>query len=150
MDNKNLNVSCDSDFFTRFQCPYCNSEFKIENSFFINEEVVYNICCPYCGITNKIEEFMTEENLKEFQSELENMAIEVIEELFEKTLNNAFKGSKFITFEKKKNTFKKKKVDKAVTPDDMHEINIKCCDINIKIDSYRKEAFCIKCGESNE
>lgn len=140
---KDVALACDDDFFTLFECPYCNRKFKISNGFCMDEEFL-KIYCPYCGMYDEINGFIDEENYNELKDELHNMVIDYINKNLIKSLKNSYKGSKGIKI--KANNLKHKTIRKAIQANDMYEIKSKCCSVKVKLDGVKHECYCVKCG----
>jgi len=97
MDNLNIefNIPCDLEGYAAFECPFCETEFKLLGSDFQNAEYTYDdLFCPYCGLTDKRDTFYTKGQIAHAQRLCENYMIKQVNNIFgkmEKGMNKNIK-----------------------------------------------------------
>ena len=54
-ENFTITIQGDSEGYVTFECPYCNSEFKLQAGEYQNDEgnLLKNCFCPYCGLAKR-------------------------------------------------------------------------------------------------
>ncbi|MBB6629985.1 hypothetical protein [Clostridium algidicarnis] len=53
--NFDITIEGDSERYVAFECPFCESEFKLNASEFQDQDnVIAELFCPYCGLTDKV------------------------------------------------------------------------------------------------
>ena len=55
-----IDVSTDDDGFLTIQCPFCSDRFKLTAQDFEREDII-DLFCPYCGLKDEPDSFITEE-----------------------------------------------------------------------------------------
>lgn len=76
-------IEGDSEGFVTFECPFCESEFKLQADEFENEDNVFTeLYCPYCGLVNEINTFYTKETIEHAKSIAYNYMIDEINRTF--------------------------------------------------------------------
>ena len=114
-------LEADEDGLVTLQCDRCKSRFKMDCTYLNDELEDKEICCPVCGISEKLNTFWLEEVIEEAKK----MAMVEVEQM----IADAFKGinSKFI----KVKTTPVQRVDTNVTfknkDYDMHQVKVNCC-----------------------
>ena len=59
-----ISIPCDTDGYLAFECPFCETEFKLLGSDFQKEEQPFDdLFCPYCGLTDKRDSFFTKDQV---------------------------------------------------------------------------------------
>jgi hydrogenase maturation factor HypF (carbamoyltransferase family) len=124
------------------QCDRCKSRFKMECSY-LNDELEDNeICCPICGISEKLNTFLPKEVIEEAQK----IAIAEAERMFVE----AFKGVKSKHIKIKTKSVQRVDTDIAIKNKDydMLQVKVNCCDKTIGLMSSDITAgfYCPYCG----
>ena len=72
-------ISSDSDGYVGFECPFCQVGFKLlANEVQNNEEFHHELFCPYCGLTDKSNNFYIREVSEHIHALAENYMNELI------------------------------------------------------------------------
>lgn len=88
----NIELPTDSRGYLPRQCPHCNQRFSIHGETY--EEGHYlNLRCPYCGMIEEFDKFLTEEQAEYSQAIAQNEAREMAAKQLEDALGNVFDGS---------------------------------------------------------
>lgn len=143
-----INIPTDSDGFISLQCPFCKDKFKLTSQDFQSDELTY-IFCPYCGLQDKLNNFITDEVREQIKIIAMNEAKSMI--------NNSFKRLQRKT---KSNTFLSLKLNKSLKMeqenilfeiDSLEIAQLNCCKLTIKVDSLAKLSgiYCPLCGLFN-
>lgn len=136
-------IPVDEDGFVTLKCPFCAKHFKITGTD-ANDQDIYEMFCPYCGLVTEPSEFLTDE-VKEkalrlalnYRNDILNNFMDDIEKLF--------KGSDMITFEKGKG-FEMNSPKTIIETENMDTYKMSCCDREIKVISIDNELYCPFCG----
>ncbi|MDY3207274.1 hypothetical protein [Clostridium baratii] len=84
-----ISIEGDSEGYVTFECPFCESEFKLNASEFQNEDNIFTeLFCPYCGLTDKVNTFYSKEVVEQAEAIAYNYMIEQVNKAF-----NNFKRS---------------------------------------------------------
>ena len=84
-----INIEGDSEGYVTFECPFCESEFKLNASEFQDEDNVFTeLFCPYCGLIDKVNAFYSKEVVEQAEAIAYNYMIEQVNKAF-----NDFKRS---------------------------------------------------------
>ena len=135
-------LEADEDGLVTLQCDRCKSRFKMDCKYLNDELMDKEICCPVCGISEKLNTFWPEEVIEEAKK----MALVEAEQM----IADALKGinSKYI---KVKST-PVQRVDTNVSfknkDYDMQQINVNCCNKKIALMTSDITAgfYCPYCG----
>lgn len=140
-------IDSDKNGFITFECPFCESEFKLRADEIQNEKVpILKLYCPYCGLNHEKDHFYTKEVVKHVKSLAMNYMIGEINKTFSK-LSKDLDKNKFIKMTHK--PLKKINV-KDITENETSEEIFKCklCDKHMKV-LYCigvSKIFCSYCG----
>lgn len=74
------------------QCPHCEQRFSIHGETY-EEEHYLNLRCPYCGMIEEFDGFLTEEQAEYSQVTSQNEAIEMAAREVEDAIKDAFGSS---------------------------------------------------------
>lgn len=87
-------IQGDSEGYVTFECPFCGSEFKLQAGEYQDEEVPFqDLFCPYCGLTNEKNSFLSRDVLEQVEALAHNYMVEEINRLFGK-MAKAINGQK--------------------------------------------------------
>lgn len=135
-------LKADENGLVTLQCDRCKSRFKMECSYLNDEHVDNEICCPICGISEKLNTFWPEEVIEEAQK----IAIAEAERMFAE----AFKGIKSKHIKIKTKPVQRVDTDIAIKNKDydMLQVRVNCCDKTIGLMSSDITAgfYCPYCG----
>lgn len=77
--------SGDSEGYVTFECPYCNSEFKLQAGEYQNDDEPFEeLFCPYCGLAKEKNEFLSAEVIEQAQAIAYNYMVEELKKTFKK------------------------------------------------------------------
>lgn len=135
-------LEADGEGLVTLQCDRCKSRFKME-CLYLNDELENNeICCPICGISEKLNSFWPEEVIEEAQK----IAIVEAEKMFEEAL----RGIKSKHIKIKTRTVQRIDTDIAIKNKDydMLQVKVNCCGKTIGLMSSDITAgfYCPYCG----
>ncbi|MBU3811603.1 MAG: hypothetical protein H9893_08145 [Candidatus Niameybacter stercoravium] len=146
--NIKLEIQGDSEGYVTFECPFCESEFKLKVSEYQNdEEDILELCCPYCGLIADTQEFYTKEVIEEAKARAYNAFVEKLNKSFtgmaKKINKNRFVDMKVKPLKK----FNYKEIKEMDTVEEIfecsnckkHEKILYCAGVS--------KAFCAYCGE---
>lgn len=139
-----IDVPSDDDGFITLQCPFCMGDFKLTTEDFQSDDVI-NIFCPYCGLQNEGNEYLTDEILEQAQIIAQNYVNSTIND-FMSGLEKSFRGNKHISFKAGK---KLKMEDNKVLfeKEEMDMITPSCCKRPVKTKLLESGAvYCPFCG----
>lgn len=135
-------LEADEEGLVTLQCDRCKSRFKMECSYLNNELEENDICCPICGISEKLNTFWPEEVIEEAKK----IAIAEAERMFVEALKGI--KSKHIKIETK--PVQRVDTDIAIKNKDydMLRVRVNCCDKIIALTSSDVTAgfYCPYCG----
>ena len=134
--NLELKIEGDSEGYITFECPFCESQFKLKASEVQDDEnIFYDLFCPYCGLVDKIDHFYTKEFIEKAKIIIENYVREQINNSFKQVSQNMNK-CKYITMNFK--PLKKVSLPYLKEHDTVEEI-FECPDCK----NHEKILFCI-------
>lgn len=136
-------IPTDDDGFVTLKCPFCAKHFKIAGAD-ANDEDIYELFCPYCGLVTEPNEFLTDEVKEKAERIIENYRNELINK-FMKDIERSFKGSKGMTFKKGKD-LKMNEPKTIIEAEDMNLYKLNCCDREIKAVLIDDNIYCPFCG----
>lgn len=146
--NFEIKVEGDSDGYISFECPHCDSDFKLNADEFQTDNPVYSeMYCPYCGLNDEPSKFYTDEVMEQMQTIATNYMYEEINKAFGKMSKNLNKNN-FIKMTHK--PLKKLNVKDLKTEDGVEEIfECKNCGNHVKVlyCAGASKVFCSYCGE---
>lgn len=140
-------IQGDSEGYIMFECPYCDSEFKLNAAEFESEENEFHeLFCPYCGLAGDIQSFYADEVIEKAKEMATNYMIEELNKTFG-NMSKSISQNKYI-----KMTFKPlKKVNvRELSVIDSVEEAFKCntCDNHVKVlySAGVSKVYCPYCG----
>lgn len=142
---KGVEMPVDKDGYFRRSCPYCNTEFKIKKEDWETIQSENEYWCPYCGETAGHDAWWTQEQLDLARNVAKNIAVDIINKDFIKSLQNMHNPSAGIHV----TTRELEHGNELINPDinDMTVISLPCCNKSLKIvDDWDKPVFCFYCG----
>lgn len=141
-----IGIPTDEEGFFTFQCSFCSEHFMLDSEEF-QDDCVIEIFCPYCGLKDKTNGFLTDEIEEHMQQVAINMGNEILND-WAKGLEKQFKNNKNITFK----TGKKLPVNEPKTlyekENIMELVFFDCCNHKAKTKNmgiYGK-LYCPYCG----
>lgn len=142
-----IKIQGDSEGYVTFECPFCDSEFKLKADEFQSEDNVFaELYCPYCGLVNEISEFYSKEVMEKAKVIAQNYMAEEINKMFGNMKRN-MDSSNFIKVEYKE---LKKINSKELRDKDTVEEIIECpiCNNHEKVlyCAGVSKVFCSYCG----
>ena len=136
-------IPVDEDGFVTLKCPFCAKHFKITGTD-ANDEDLYELFCPYCGLITEPSEFLTDEVKEKALKLEENYVYEMLNDFMD-NLERSFKSNKMITFDKGKK-FEMNSPKVIIETDSMETYKMPCCEREIKVISIDDEFYCPFCG----
>ena len=138
MDNLEftLKVPVDSQGFIEYECPHCESIFRLDKNLFSDSGNYIQLWCPYCGLSSPIEKFYTSDVVEYSRVLAEEIALESLEKSFKKNGLFQFKSSS------KKKTIRELKLH--IDIDLLKTCN--SCNENYKIKTGSAVSYCPYCG----
>lgn len=122
-------IPTDSDGYYSLECPFCDDTFKLPANDWDKDEV-YELFCPYCGLVDDKNTFVPQQIIEHSKDIAANYLKEMVNKSFKKTKRN-LRGSN-LKFEYK--PLKKETPGYLLENDDeLHEINLVCCNKSIKV-----------------
>ena len=142
-------IQGDSDGYVIFECPFCESEFKLQAGEYQSEQnPVLDLFCPYCGLTSSKDDFYSKEVIEQIQNIAQNYMVEMINKSFgkmAKSINRSGKGIIKMEFR----PLDKIHVKNIETEDAVEdEFECSCCGNHVKV-LYcigKSKIFCGYCG----
>ncbi|NPV54883.1 MAG: hypothetical protein HPY71_15435 [Firmicutes bacterium] len=140
-----ISIPNDQDGFISFQCPFCKQYFKL-----LSDEVqaddVFELFCPYCGLTAESGEFLTDDIKEQVMKLAKNRLSELINKLGD-DMEKIFRNSQYITFKKGKKleTGESQPIAEIIGLD---VISLVCCHRKVKVAGrdLASGIFCPYCG----
>ena len=84
-----IKIQGDCEGYVTFECPFCESEFKLRADEFQDDENTFTeLYCPYCGLTDKINTFYTKDVIDQAEAIATNYMFEEINKAFGKMAKN--------------------------------------------------------------
>lgn len=143
-----IKVEGDSDGYISFECPYCESDFKLKIGEFQADDSKYSeMYCPYCGLNGEQSKFYSNDVIEQMQTIAINYMYEEINKAFDK-MKKKFNKSNFVKMSHK--PLKKLNVKNLKTKDSVEEIfECKNCGNHVKVlyCAGVSKVFCSYCGE---
>lgn len=148
MEELSFMIQGDSEGYVTFECPFCHSEFKLQAGEFQDDDnPVYDLWCPYCGLTADKNNFLSQEVKAKAEEMAYNYMVEEINKAFGKMARNINRSKGII-----KMTYKplKKMHGKDIVEKDTVEtpFECSCCNRHTKIlyGIGKACAYCAYCG----
>lgn len=143
-----IKIQGDSEGYVTFECPFCNSEFKLQAGEYQNEDEPFEeLFCPYCGLVKEKDQFLSSEVIEQAQAIAYNHLVEELNSCFKKMQKSINKSKGLIKMDYKplKKVVTKELKDKDTTET---EFACSCCSRRTKV-LYCAGAsivFCPYCG----
>ncbi|QQZ58909.1 hypothetical protein JI735_19450 [Paenibacillus sonchi] len=146
--NLSFSIQGDSEGFVTLECPFCNSEFKVNAGEFQNDnKPVFDLFCPYCGLTSEKNNFYTRETIEKIQALVTNYAIEQLNEAFGKMACRINSRNSVIKMDFK--PLKAANIKELKDRDTTEEIfSCGCCENHVKVHYCAgvSKVYCPYCG----
>ena len=147
-ENFTITIQGDSDGYVTFECPYCDSEFKLQAGEYQNDDEPFiELFCPYCGLAKEKNEFLSSAVIEQAKAMAYNYMAEKLNKSFGKMQRSANHSKGLIKMDfkplKKVATKELKDKDTAET-----EFICPCCDRRVKAlyCAGAAKIFCPYCG----
>lgn len=142
-----ISIEGDSEGYVTFECPFCESEFKLNASEFQDEDNVFSdLFCPYCGLTDKVNTFYSKEAIEQAKTIAYNHMMEQINKAFN-DFKRSYKRNKYIKVDFKE--LKKVNLKELKDKDTTEEIfSCPMCENHVRV-LYCvgvSKVFCAYCG----
>lgn len=148
MDTISFMIQGDNEGYITFECPFCDSEFKLQAGEYQNsEEPVEELFCPYCGLSKSKDDFLSSEVIEQVQALMYNYAIEELNKAFGKLKSSINKSKGLIKMKYK--SLKKIAIKELKEKDTVEtEFKCTCCERCVKVlyCSGVSKVFCSYCG----
>lgn len=85
MDNVTFQIRLegDSEGYVTFECPFCESEFKLQAGEFKSEDNIFlELYCPYCGLIDDVKSFYSKEVAEQVKVLAQNYITEELNKVF--------------------------------------------------------------------
>ncbi|MGO4732135.1 hypothetical protein [Paenibacillus sp. 2KB_22] len=142
-------IQGDSEGFLALECPFCESEFKVNAGEFQSEdEPISNLFCPYCGLTKDKSDFYTKETVEQVEALATNYLYEQLNKAFGNMAKKINRGNKSVIKMSYK-PLKKINVQELKNKDTVEEIFVcSCCEKQEKVLflSGVSKIYCTYCG----
>ena len=142
-------IQGDSEGFVTFECPFCNSEFKLQAGEYQDEDFpVEDLFCPYCGLTREKSTFLSDDVIEQAQALAYNYMVEQLNNSFKKmsrSINKSGHGIVKMTYKPLRKVGTKDLKDKDTVE---AEFKCSCCEHRVKV-LYcvgASKIFCPYCG----
>ena len=149
-ENFTLSIQGDSEGYVTFECPYCNSEFKLQAGEYQNDDEPFEgLFCPYCGLAKEKNEFLSSEVIEQARAIAYNYMVEELNKTFKK-MQRSLNHSKGLIKIKMDYKPLKKVATKELKDKDTTETEFKCscCGRRVKVlyCAGAAKVFCPYCG----
>lgn len=141
-------IQGDCEGYVTFECPYCNSEFKLQAGEYQDEENPFlELYCPYCGLSKEPSYFYSEEVMEKVSALAHNYLIEQLNSSFGNMQRSINRSGGLIKMDfkplKKVSVKEIKEKDSAET-----EFKCSCCNRSVKAlyCAGSSKIFCPYCG----
>ncbi|MDM0742961.1 hypothetical protein QTH94_11440 [Clostridium perfringens] len=145
--NFEIKIDGDSEGYVTFECPFCESEFKLNASEFQNDDNIFTeLFCPYCGLTDGINNFYSKEVIEQAKAIAYNYMMEQINQRFS-DFKRSVRGSKHIKVDFKE--LKKVNLKELKDKDTVEEIfSCPMCENHVRVlyCAGISKIFCPYCG----
>lgn len=140
-------IQGDSEGYVMFECPYCDSEFKLNaNEFESEDNEFHELFCPYCGLAEDVQSFYTNEVIEKAKEIATNYMAEELNKMFG-NISKRTSQNKHIKMTFK--PIKKVNVRDVSTQDSVEEIfECNACENHVKV-LYcfgASKIYCPYCG----
>lgn len=145
--NFEIRIEGDSEGYVTFECPFCESEFKLNASEFQDEDnVITELFCPYCGLTDEVNTFYSKEVIEQAEAIAYNYMVEEVNKMFNDVKRSA-RGNKYIKVDFKE--LKKVNLKELKDKDTVEEIfSCPMCENHIRVlyCAGVSKVYCAYCG----
>ncbi len=133
-----ISIPSDDDGFISLQCSFCSDRFKLTAEEFEADELTH-IFCPYCGLQNERNGFLTDE----VREQIHIVGVNYAKSMF----NDWLKKNKYIS-SKSGTLFKKEEEKVLFETQDLEIVDLSCCKSMVKVNALAKEIgiYCPLCG----
>ncbi len=142
-----ISIEGDSEGYVTFECPFCESEFKLNADEFQDEDNVFSeLFCPYCGLIDKVNTFYSKEVIEQAEAIAYNYMMEEVNKIFN-DFKRSVKRNKFIKVDFKE--LKKVNLKELKDKDTTEEIfSCPMCENHIRVlyCAGVSKVFCAYCG----
>ena len=142
-----ISIEGDSEGYVTFECPFCESEFKLNADEFQDEDNVFSeLFCPYCGLIDKVNTFYSKEVIEQAEAIAYNYMMEEVNKIFN-DFKRSVKRNKFIKVDFKE--LKKVNLKELKDKDTTEEIfSCPMCENHIRVlySAGVSKVFCAYCG----
>lgn len=145
---KSITIQGDSEGYVTFECPFCGSEFKLQAGEYQDEDIPFqDMFCPYCGLTDKKDSFLSHDIIEQMESLAYNYMVEELNKTFGKIAKSLNKRNSIIKMD-----FKplKKVTVRELAEKDTAEVEFECkqCNHHVKVlyCAGASKIFCPYCG----
>lgn len=147
-ENFTITIQGDSEGYVTFECPYCDSEFKLQAGEYQNDDEPFEeLFCPYCGLAKEKNAFLSSDIIEQAQAIAYNHMVEELNKTFNKMQRsvNHSKGLIKMDFKPLKKIATKELKDKDTTET---EFTCSCCGHKVKVlyCAGAAKVFCPYCG----
>lgn len=144
----NFSIPTDNDGCITFQCPFCNTYFKLDAGE-VQEDDVIELFCPSCGLSSEPNKFLNEDIIERALIMAKNHMADMLNSSMKK-MERQFKGSKGVTFKAGKKIKHEHEKTLYEVENELQSYEFKCCDKSGKIREIDKEVgpYCPYCGVS--
>ena len=148
IENFTITIQGDSEGYVTFECPYCDSEFKLQAEEYQNDDGPFEeLFCPYCGLAKEKSEFLSSDVVEQIQAMAYNYMVEELNKTFKKIQRSVNRSKGLIKMDYKP---LKKVAIKKLTDKDTAETEFKCscCSRRVKVlyCAGATKVFCPYCG----
>jgi hypothetical protein len=147
-ENFTITIQGDSEGYVTFECPYCDSEFKLQAGEYQNDDAhVEELFCPYCGLTKGKNEFLSSDVIEQAQAMDYNYMVEKLNKKFKKMQRSVNNSKGLIKMDFK--PLKKIAIKELKEKDTMEtEFICSCCGCKVKVFycAGAAKVFCPYCG----
>lgn len=148
IENFTITIQGDSEGYVTFECPYCDSEFKLQAEEYQNDDGPFEeLFCPYCGLEKEKSEFLSSDVVEQVQAMAYNYMVEELNKTFKKIQRSVNRSKGLIKMDYKP---LKKVAIKKLTDKDTAETEFKCscCSRRVKVlyCAGATKVFCPYCG----
>lgn len=143
-----ITLQGDSEGYVVFECPYCESEFKLRADEYQDEENPFeDLFCPYCGLTKSKQDYFSKEVIEKVEAIAYNYMVDQINKTLGEMKRSFNKPGNIIKMDfkplKKVNVKDLKGIDSTETA-----ICCEDCSRTVKVlfSAGASKAFCPYCG----
>lgn len=141
-----ISIPTDSDGYYTLECPFCKDAFKLSANDYDMEETI-ELFCPYCGLVNDKNNFISQKVKDQAMELANNHAIDLINE----SLKQMKRNMKSSNMKMEIKPLKKEQPSEIIENDnELEELHLSCCNKYIKVTSTFDfdTIYCPYCGVS--